>query len=94
MTELSQKPRLYYFPETSDRKAILIFDSGYSGADGKRIGYIHIYEHKESYAASQVDEQISKYGHCLDWYLSHSDPEEIRRKTIEEVRRNPLLLRG
>lgn len=61
-----QKPRLYYFPETSGRKAILIFDSGYSFPDGKRIGNIHIYEFKETLPASQVDEQLRKYGHYID----------------------------
>jgi hypothetical protein len=85
-----EKPRLYYFPETRDRKAVLIFDSGYSDENGKRIGNIHIYELKETLPASQVIEQVKKYGHYLDWYLSYQDPSEIRRKAIEEYRRNPL----
>ena len=42
-------PRVYFCEKTQDRNAILIFDAGYDGGD------VHIYEHKETQQAKEIE---------------------------------------
>lgn len=58
-----REPKIYYFPETQERRAVLIFDGGYEGGD------IHIYEHKETLPDSELDAQIRKHGHPMSWKI-------------------------
>ncbi len=59
--------RVYWFPRSKGEKAILIFHAGYKDAKGNYIGFIHIYEHKETLPATELEKQIEKYG---DNYMS------------------------
>ena len=50
-------------------KDILIFHRGYVGNDGEPIGDIHIYEHKETLRATELQNQLKKYGRYLSWKI-------------------------
>lgn len=58
-----REPRVYYFAEREDQKAILIFDAGHTGGD------IYIYEHKETLPASELKNLLTKLGHCISWRI-------------------------
>lgn len=56
--------RIYWFPK-SDEPDVLIFDAGY------QFGDIHIYEHKETLKATELEKTITTYGHNQIWDLVH-----------------------
>jgi hypothetical protein len=50
MTE--REPRVYFLPEKQGRKAMLVFDGGYTGGD------IHVYEYKETIATDEIQKEL------------------------------------
>lgn len=55
--------KIYYFPATRDREAVVIFDAGNEG------GNVHVYEHAQTLPASRLNEVLAKYGHNIAWRL-------------------------
>jgi len=49
-----REARVYYI-QREGKKAILVFDAGYAGGD------VHIYEHKESCSAKEIEEEVRAY---------------------------------
>ena len=64
------QPKLYYLEEKGRRKAILIFDPGYVDEQGNPIGFVHIYEQRETVPRAELQSQLDKYGHSVSWILS------------------------
>lgn len=61
--------RVYWFKKPKGEKDILIFHRGYVGISGEPIGDIHIYEHKETFKATELPNQLKKYGHYISWKI-------------------------
>jgi hypothetical protein len=67
---VERKPRVYWFKAKKGRKDILLFDAGYE------LGSIYVYEKKEDLPASELEDQIKKYGYFQAWDIipSHNVP--------------------
>jgi hypothetical protein len=63
MTE--REPRVYFIPETKDRKAMIVFDGGYFGGD------IHVYEHKEAIAIKDIQKELQLPEYQLKELTNH-----------------------
>ena len=63
---MQQDRRLYWF----DKAGVLIFKPGYVDPEGKPMGQIHVYQHKESLPADQLADEIKKYGYPMSRQLS------------------------
>ena len=67
MRDLSGDPKLYYFPGSSRRKAILIFDPGYDGVEGGPRDEIQIYEHVSTLPRGEFPEELRRLGQAIYW---------------------------
>lgn len=63
---MERKPRVYWFKGKKGQKDILLFDAGHE------LGFVYVYELKESLPASQLENQIQKYGYFQAWDISPS----------------------
>lgn len=63
---MERKPRVYWFKGKKEQKDILLFDAGHE------LGFVYVYELKESLQASQLESQIQKYGYFQAWDISPS----------------------
>jgi len=61
---MERKPQVYWFKGNKKRKDILIFDAG------AELGFIHVYELKESLPATELKNQIEKYGFPMTWGIT------------------------
>lgn len=65
----ASEPRLYYWEERNERRATLVFDSGYRD-NGQPMGFIYVYELNHSRPASELADEISALGTpTLQWRL-------------------------
>ncbi len=63
---MERKPRIYWFKGTKGRKDTLIFDAGHE------LGSIYIYKLEEVLLATELENQIKKYGFPLAWDITPS----------------------
>ena len=71
--------RIYWFSQ-KDEKDILIFDAGYAYGD------IHLYEHKKTLKATELEEQKRIYGYHQMWDLTWpGGGEKVTRAELEKV---------
>ena len=59
----AREPKIYWFRKPKGEKDVLIFDAGYQNGD------IHIYEHKETLPAKELNNEIIKHGYCVEWRI-------------------------
>lgn len=62
-TSISRSPRVYWFQKSLRKKDILVFDAGYTN------GTIHIYEHKETLDAEELENQLRKHSQGKSWRI-------------------------
>jgi len=64
-----RRQMLYFWPEAKNRKATLVFDSGY-GTEAEPIGNSYVYQLTESVPSDQLQEVIRQLGTPnLTWRL-------------------------
>jgi len=63
VSNIARPPNVYWFRKSLHKKDILIFDAGYAN------GTIHIYEHKETLDAEELENQLREHGQGKSWRI-------------------------
>jgi len=63
VSNVARSPKVYWFQKPPRKKDILVFDAGYAN------GTIHIYDHKETLDAAELENQLKKHGQGKSWRI-------------------------